>query len=566
MAEQRRYTQDEKFVGLAGAYGVKSHTRPNGTRGEGVYVGIVDTGVNILHDAFMTRDATPKSRIAWLWVIHGPAPNPMVTHPWTQWGTVFTNTQLDQIIAKVRAGKWVSRALVELGLAPDPATAKEIAKALLDLDEDGAASDHGTGVASIAAGTPWRRASGAPLYGGVAPDAKLIVVGDATKASIEAIEFCFDKAGATPCVVNMSLASFGPRHDGKGDFHRRVSAALGAAAGRAMVVSAGNAGQVYKHARITLPASPTSPTEVTVSVPAWDVIYFVLYLRASAPVKVSIAPPPGVSWVHRDREFFESGSDHFHDDITPDKSTEAGDVDDNTQLRVEGQTIQPSINPHVYSGDWILRLERNDSAIVDVWLSTNSTDSDDNARLVPPKSPPDASREDSGQPVVRPKNWIQHSLSSEACGVDVIAVGGISAKGKLGLYKVSSRGQPTDTRRAQDSKPDLAAPGVDVRAARWRVNGKKPIGRSTVWIQPFSGTSAAAPWVTGAVALMLSHDPALKFDRIREILRTQSASYLDDDEITGGLAAQDIDPLDLIGPGVLDIEKTLREVTKNNPP
>jgi len=577
MTEERRYTQEEVFVGLPAAYSIKSKTRPSGTRGEGVFVGIVDTGVNILHEAFMTHDATPKSRIAWFWVLHGsPTPG---DPPWTHYGTVFNNTQLDQIIAKVRAGKWVSKALVELGFAPNAATAKEIAKALLDLDEGGAASFHGTGVASIAAGTPWRSSSSAPLYGGVAPDAKLIVVADARKASIEAIEFCFDKAGATPCVVNMSLAGYGLRHDGKDDFHKRVDAALQKEPGRAVVVGAGNSGWVYKHARVT------SPIDVTVSVPTLDLKSFTLYLRSSIPVKVSIGPPESLS-----SEFVESGPDRFGDVITQGWNRLPFDDDENGFLSVAAPSPllpPPFPPPGVYSGDWTLRFEDAHGgsitflSVVDVWLDTSGLSSIDDARLVPPPNPPDGSREDAGRKEadgktlspVRPKNWIQYTLSSEACGVNVIAVGMISAKGKLGIDPASSRGQPTVVVHLPvpdpptDSKPDLAAPGVEVRVAYWQVNGKKPIGRSTAHTYPngMSGTSAAAPWVAGAVALMLSHDPTLKFDRIREILRDKSTGYTED-EITEYLAARDINPLDLIGRGVLHIESALREVTKNNPP
>jgi hypothetical protein len=46
------HTVDQKAVKLAKAYDVESTERPAGTRGAGVVVGIVDSGVCMLHDAF----------------------------------------------------------------------------------------------------------------------------------------------------------------------------------------------------------------------------------------------------------------------------------------------------------------------------------------------------------------------------------------------------------------------------------------------------------------------------------------------------------------------------------
>lgn len=100
-------------------------------------------------------------------------------------------------------------------------------------------------------------------------------------------------------------------------------------------------------------------------------------------------------------------------------------------------------------------------------------------------------------------NTPQGSLASPADGRRVVAVAALDAASGL-LRGYSSRGPTADGR----TKPDLA--GVD--------------GVATLTYRLFTGTSAAAPHVAGAAALILSREPKLTAAELREKL-LRSAGY-----------------------------------------
>src|SRR5262249_108924 len=114
----------------------EAQSRP-AEQGDKAIVAIIDFGIDLLHEAF--RDDHGRSRIIAVWDLSdGTGPPPTKRF---QLGTLRKKKDIDQYIREAR---------IPASLGPDP-------------------TDHGTLVASIAAGRATARFSG-----GVAPDARII--------------------------------------------------------------------------------------------------------------------------------------------------------------------------------------------------------------------------------------------------------------------------------------------------------------------------------------------------------------------------------------------------------
>lgn len=143
------------------------------------------------------------------------------------------------------------------------------------------------------------------------------------------------------------------------------------------------------------------------------------------------------------------------------------------------------------------------------------------------------------------------TISTPGTSPKVITVGALDDKGteKLsddGVWTQSSRGP---TRVEKLAKPDLVARGVGVFAAKapggTRVDGKPVWGDYLA----LTGSSQAAPMISGAAALLLQANPELTHQDIKEIL-TRSADPLKDYSVNSQ------------GAGVLDLAEALELARK----
>jgi subtilisin family serine protease len=184
---------------------------PQALTGKGVVIGIIDTGIDYTHDDFL--DAQGASRILAIWdqtKNAGPRPQEIEN----SYGTECLSSS------------------IAAGSCP-----------LTDLD------GHGTHVAGIAAGRD-------AFYGGVAPDANLIVIRYDSRLDLasgyadtifstricDAAAYVFAKAQAMglPAVINLSLGTHLGAHDGSSLFEECLEGLIAGTAGRAIVAAAGN--------------------------------------------------------------------------------------------------------------------------------------------------------------------------------------------------------------------------------------------------------------------------------------------------------------------------------------
>jgi subtilisin family serine protease len=93
--------------------------------------------------------------------------------------------------------------------------------------------------------------------------------------------------------------------------------------------------------------------------------------------------------------------------------------------------------------------------------------------------------------------------------------------------------------------------------ARWRA--PKHRGDPTSVSTRASGTSFATPAVTGAVALMLSHDPALTQIDVRTILRDTTSPWAPFVR-QKAFVEREIDEKNFGGKGLINIEGALKRV------
>jgi subtilisin family serine protease len=413
--------------------------------GAGVIVGVVDYGCDYVHENFRRQDGT--TRLLFLWDQNGPR-NETSPEGYT-YGREFTSRQIDDAL---RSGD----PYAALAYRPEPGS-------------------HGTHVMDIAAGNG--RGTGSP---GVAPTADLIFVeldsrdfrpeesfGNSRRLQ-EAVKYIFDRAAqlGRPCVVNLSLGTHGGPHDGSTPVERWFDGLL-ETPGRAIVISAGNSFQRRSHAagRIMPGQSRTLGWEKSASDATNNELE--VWYNGDAELEVTLIFPSGQRFGPR-----ALGAKPIA--IRDSAGRDAGQIIHRAKDSLNGDNlINIFLGPGMPSGVWGIELRAVGARPVDfhAWIERDAPGHQ--SQFV-------AADDDSS-----------HTVGSISCGKNTIVVGSYQPKPTgRDLSAFTSEGPTRDGRQ----KPEVSAPGDGILAA----NALSRNGAVRM-----SGTSMAAPHVTGLVALVM---------------------------------------------------------------
>lgn len=485
---------------------------PRDYTGEGVVVGVIDTGLDYRHPDF--KDESGRSRILAIW---------------------------DQ---NREGGEGPREIEGEYGTECDTRSIGSGSCPLLDV------IGHGTHVAGTLAGRN-------DTYMGVAPDANIVVVSYDSTMDVgsgyaepifstkicQAAYYVFAKAEGLgmPAVVNLSLGTHIGPHDGTSLFEQCLANLLAGSSGRAIVAAAGNeysADPKYTGIHAGFDVDGVEAANFVIRQTTEDNIYYVdIWAAPGGNLAVGLAihrgDPQGdpdefsglVDAGARRNGSFLDGSIGYSINATEDSSVLNGKQHVGVMIMLDRTITDPSR----YSFDLVV----SGSGPFDAWLYPDKP-----AKII-------QFTKTFGS---RGADWTyvpgdrKNSIAIPATSPDIIAVAGYTSRNRwdggpgccqvtydLGdLLDFSSSGPSADP-SFTGVKPELAAPGgmiASALSADALTNGLLvlPGGRHSLQ----AGTSMAAPFVSGTIALMFSANPDFTH---RDAKRYLIESAYADDEV-----------------------------------